>query len=80
MPAGNIFQSTDSGANWNLIASMPTINGSSEYCCATLYELPQHVGALGAGTLVMFWSDETDPCCSQRLVQIWTDNWLPPRQ
>jgi len=126
---GIIFQSTNNGANWNLIGPVPTIGGSSEYCCATLYELPQQVGALGAGTLifaatytvdgtpaievytstnhgvswsyhstpvqrgdsshglwepqfevandgalVMFWSDETDPCCSQKLAQIRTYN------
>ena len=122
---GIIFQSTNNGASWNLIGPVPTISGSSEYCCATLYELPQQVGALAAGTLmfaatytvsgtpaievytstnqgvswsyhstpvqrgdsshglwepdfevandgglVMFWSDETDPCCSQKLAQI----------
>jgi len=124
---GIIFQSTNNGASWNLIGPVPTISGSSEYCCATLYELPQQVGALAAGTLmfaatytvngtpaievysstnqgvswsyhstpvqrgdsshglwepqfevandgglVMFWSDETDPCCSQKLAQIRT--------
>lgn len=126
---GIIFQSTNNGASWNLIGPVPTISGSSEYCCATLYELPQQVGALAAGTLmfaatytvngtpaievytstnqglswsyhstpvqrgdsshglwepefevandgalVMFWSDETDPCCSQKLAQIRTYN------
>ena len=123
---GIIFQSTNNGASWNLLGPVPTISGSSEHCCATLYELPQQVGALAAGTLVfaatytvngttpaievyistnqgaswsyhstpvqrgdsshglwepqfevandgalvMFWSDETDPCCSQKLAQI----------
>jgi hypothetical protein len=124
---GIIFQSTNNGASWNLIGPVSTISGSAEYCCATLYELPQQVGALAAGTLmfaatytvngtpaievytstnqglswtyhstpvqrgdsshglwepefevandgalVMFWSDETDPCCSQKLAQIRT--------
>ncbi|GGA26008.1 RICIN domain-containing protein [Dyella nitratireducens] len=124
---GIIFQSTNNGASWNLIGPVPAISGSSEYCCATLYELPQQVGALAAGTLmfaatytvngtpaievytstnqgvswsyhstpvqrgdsshglwepefevandgglVMFWSDETDSCCSQKLAQIRT--------
>ncbi|SFR94865.1 BNR repeat-like domain-containing protein [Dyella sp. OK004] len=122
---GIIFQSTDNGASWSLLSNVPTITGSSERCCATLYELPQQVGSLAAGTLisaasyfsngtpaievyistnqgaswsyhstpalggdnshglwepefsvandgalVMFWSDETDSCCSQKLVQI----------
>lgn len=123
---GIIFQSTNNGTGWNLIGPVSTISGSTENCCATLYELPQQVGALAAGTLmfaatynigstyvievytstnqglswtyhstpvqggttsttgvwepqfevandgglVMFWSDETDPCCSQKLAQI----------
>ncbi|RDS79441.1 hypothetical protein DWU98_17945 [Dyella monticola] len=128
---GIIFQSTNNGASWNLIGPVPTISGSTEYCCATLYELPQQVGALAAGTLifaatynntttpaievytstnqgvswsyhstpvqggdsshglwepefevandgglVMFWSDETDACCSQKLAQIRTYDGL----
>jgi hypothetical protein len=123
---GVIFQSTDNGASWTLLGAVPTAGGSTERCCAGLYELPQAVGSLAAGTLVfgasyfsgtlpaieiyvstdqgaswsyrstpvvagdanhgglwepefelandgalvMFWSDETDPCCSQKLSQI----------
>ena len=126
---GNIFRSTDGGASFTFLDTVPTISGSSEYCCATLFEMPQAVGSLSAGTLlfaatyfvgasralevyqstdqgqtwnysstpvsggdsshglwepqfsiaddgalVMFWSDETDPCCSQKLAQIRTYN------
>lgn len=122
---GSIFQSNDNGGSWTSLGTVPTIGGSTERCCATLYELPQQVGSLAAGTLifaasylsgstpaievytstdqgatwsyhstpviagdanhgvwepefevandgalVMFWSDETDPCCSQKLAQI----------
>ena len=122
---GIIFQSGDNGASWNLLGPVPTVSGSTERCCATLYELPQQVGSLTPGTLlfaasyfigqipaievytstdqgaswsyhstpvqggdashglwepefevandgalVMFWSDETDACCSQKLAQI----------
>jgi len=122
---GVIFQSTDNGATWTQVSTVPTISGSTERCCATLYEMPQTVGSLSAGTLlsaasyfygstpaievytstdqgatwtyhsmpavggdashgiwepefevandgalVMFWSDETDACCSQKLAQI----------
>lgn len=122
---GNIFQSTDNGNSFSFLGTVPTASGSSERCCGTLYELPQQVGALAAGTLLyaasyfsgstpaieiytstdeghswsynatpviggdnshglwepqfsvandgalaMFWSDETDPCCSQKLAQI----------
>lgn len=124
---GMIFNSTNNGASWNPLGNVPTAAGSSERCCATLYELPQPVGSLSAGTLiyaasylsgatpaievytstdegvswtyhstpvvggdsshglwepefeiaaggalVMFGSDETDACCSQKLIQIRT--------
>lgn len=126
---GVIFNSTNNGASWNLLGNVPTAAGSTERCCATLYELPQPVGSLAAGTLiyaasylsggtpaievytstdegvswayhstpviggdsshglwepefeiaaggalVMFGSDETDACCSQKLIQIRTYN------
>ena len=121
---GRIFESTDDGKSFHLISRPAPRSGSVERCCATLYELPQSVGALRAGTLlysasyfqgkvpaievyasqdeghtwsyhstlvqggsekhglwepqfsiagdgalVAFWSDETDPCCSQKLAQ-----------
>jgi hypothetical protein len=124
---GNIFESSDGGASFTYLDTVPAISGSSEYCCGTLFEMPQQVGSLQPGTLlyaatyfvgslraievytstdegqtwsysstpvsggdsshglwepefsiaddgalVMFWSDETDPCCSQKLAQIRT--------
>ena len=126
---GVLFQSTDNGISWSQLGTVPTVGGSTERCCATLYEMPQTVGSLAAGTLlsaasyfsngvpvleiytstdqghtwiyhgmpvragdnnhglwepqfeiandgalVMFWSDETDACCSQKLAQIRTYN------
>ena len=124
---GNIFLSTDNGASFTFLDTVPTQAGSTERCCATLYEMPRTVGSLQAGTLlfagsyfsgqtpaieiytstdqgrtwnysstpvtggdskhglwepeftiandgalVMFWSDETDACCSQKLAQVRT--------
>lgn len=123
-----IFRSTDDGRTWEFVTDIQPIKGSRVRCCSTLWELPQTVGELQAGTLlysgtfvegetaaiqiytstdegktwkylatpvkrggaphhglwepefiiandgslVMFWSDETDPCCSQKLSQIRT--------
>ena len=128
-----IFQSVDQGVTWTLLSNVSNTGapaGSTEFCCATLYELPQAVGRLAAGTLlsaapytlngrfamqvyastdaghtwtysstvatagayaaggsgnkglyeptftvaedgalVIVYSDETDPCCSQKLTQ-----------
>ena len=121
---GIIFRSLDEGVSFTYVGQVPTPAGSTERCCATLYELPQAVGRLPAGTLlssasyfigtvpaieilastdagatwsysstpvrrgdaqhglwepqfsvandgalVVVWSDETDSCCSQKLVQ-----------
>jgi Ricin-type beta-trefoil lectin domain-like len=126
---GNIFLSTNGGSSFNFLGTVPTQSGSTERCCGTLYEVPQTVGSLQAGTLLyaasyfagstpaievytstdqgnswayssmpveggdsshglwepqfeiaddgalaMFWSDETDSCCSQKLAQIRTYN------
>lgn len=121
-----IFRSTDDGRTWQFVTEMRAIEGSHERCCSTLWEVPQDVGKLKAGTLlfsatfvegesaaiqvyvstdegntwtyhsapvkrggaphhglwepeftiakdgslVIFWSDETDPCCSQKLTQM----------
>ena len=123
---GHIFESDDDGRSFRPIATITPRAGSKERCCATLYELPQAVGSLPAGTLLysasflhdevpsievyassdegkswrfhstvvqrgdhahshglwepqfliakdgalaVLWSDETDPCCSQKLAQ-----------
>lgn len=124
---GNIWQSTDNGSSWTQVATVPVIAGSVLWGGGTLFEMPQAVGNLVAGTLlyantyfvgsqktieiyastdagstwtywgtpinsgnssqglwepefeiasdgalVMFWSDETDSCCSQKLAQMRT--------
>lgn len=49
-----IFESTDRGGSFEQIASIPLArhNGQEGLCCGTLYELPQQVGELDAGTLL----------------------------
>lgn len=128
---GRIFESKDDGRSFTLLADIPVRVGSKLRCCETLFELPQAVGSLHAGTLLyaasyisgtepaievytsidegnhwvyhstpvirgsdtshgglwepqfavtkdgalaMFWSDETYSCCSQKLVQIRTED------
>ena len=126
---GQIFESRDDGRSFTFLGDVPVQPGSKLRCCETLFELPQTVGALHAGTLlyaasytsgtdpaieiytstdegshwkylsmpvigpgekghgglwepqftvakdgalVMFWSDETFLCCSQKLSKIRT--------
>ncbi|MDQ2711392.1 MAG: exo-alpha-sialidase [Acidobacteriota bacterium] len=126
---GQIFESKDDGRSFTFLGDVPVQPGSKLICCETLYELPEAVGSLPAGTLlysgsytsgtvpaievytsadrgnhwtyhstpvlglgekgkgglwepqftvakdgalVMFWSDETYSCCSQKLAKIRT--------
>ncbi len=133
----NIWQSTDNGGSWTQVTTVPVPSGSTELGGAELFEMPQTVGSLTAGTLlyaatyqvgslrkieiydstnagstwtnlgtpvvggsngsgiwepnfeiasdgalVMLYSDETDPCCSQKLSQMRTYNgttWQAPQ-
>ena len=125
----NIWQSPDGGNSWTQVTIVPEIAGSAMIGGSELFEMPQTVGSLAAGTLlyaatyqvgslraieiytstnagstwtylgtpvvggsngsgiwepnfeiasdgglVMVYSDETDPCCSQKLSQIRTYN------
>lgn len=62
---GAIYESTDSGASFRQVGTVsdPEAAGGQGLCCSTLFELPQRVGNLPAGTLL--WSasvgqDETN--------------------
>lgn len=68
-----IFSSSDDGHTWTFLAE-PVSGGEcikdKEVQGDGLWEPDFEVASDGA--LVMFWSDETDPCCSQKLSQIRT--------
>ncbi|WP_328844261.1 sialidase family protein [Streptomyces sp. NBC_00258] len=62
---GAVYESTDSGASFRQVGTVsdPEAAGGQGLCCSTLFELPQRVGNLPAGTLL--WSasvgqDETN--------------------
>jgi len=63
-PAIEIYISSDEGVNWRYLAT-PVKAGDKRH---GLWE-PEFTIAK-EGSLVMFFSDETDPCCSQKLVQM----------
>lgn len=66
IPAIGIFTSHDQGRNWTYRGA-PIVRGADRH---GLWEPEFAIAADGA--LVMFWSDETDPRHSQKLVQIRT--------
>ncbi|WP_026360406.1 sialidase family protein [Amycolatopsis nigrescens] len=47
-----IFESTDEGESFHKISEVRDPEGANGMCCGTLYELPQRVGRLRAGTLL----------------------------
>ncbi len=72
VPSVEIYTSTDQGAHWRYL-STPMKSGDDHH---GLWE-PEFT-ITKAGDLAMFVSDETDPCCSQKLVKMRTHdlvNW-----
>ena len=52
-PVFPIYRSTNNGASWTQISSVTdTVNGWGNRCCAFLYELPQAIGSMSAGTIL----------------------------
>jgi len=49
---GKLFMSKDDGKSFSFLGDAPIQAGSRLRCCETLYELPQAVGSLPAGTLL----------------------------
>lgn len=60
---GKLFLSKDDGKSFEVLGDAPVRDGSRLRCCETLYELPQAIGSLPAGTLLYSatYSEETTP-------------------
>lgn len=74
IPAIELYTSSDEGVTWRYVAT-PMRAGDDHH---GLWE-PEFTVAHD-GTLVMFVSDETDPCCSQKLISMRTRDglhWTP---
>ena len=73
-PAVEIYMSTNAGRTWTYLATPvqggPVSPSSKPLSQRGLWEPEFEVA--GDGSLVLFVSDETDPCCSQKLLRIRT--------
>lgn len=70
IPAIEVYSSTDQGAHWTYLST--PVAGRGEKGTGGLWE-PAFTVARD-GSLVMFWSDETYSCCSQKLSKIRTSD------
>lgn len=73
---GAIYESTDDGATFEQVGTVadPESSGGKGLCCATLYELPQPVGDLPAGTLLWASSAGQDEDDRRMSLRIWTSH------
>ncbi|GAA3311088.1 hypothetical protein GCM10020295_79910 [Streptomyces cinereospinus] len=73
---GAIHESTDSGASFREVGRVadPDSAAGQGLCCATLFELPQRVGALSAGTLLWASSAGQDEPDRRMALRIWRSN------
>ncbi|HET6500186.1 MAG TPA: sialidase family protein [Amycolatopsis sp.] len=71
-PFAPIYESTDEGASFHKIGEVRDPEGVRGECCGTLYELPQRVGALPAGTVLWAASYGQDAGSARRIgIKIW---------
>ncbi|RMI34721.1 sialidase family protein [Streptomyces triticirhizae] len=73
---GAIHESTDNGASFRQVGAVadPDSSGGQGLCCATLYELPQQVGDLRAGTLLWASSAGQDETDRRMALRIWASD------
>jgi hypothetical protein len=68
---GAIYESTDNGTGFTQVGTIadPQASGGKGLCCATLFELPQAIGALPAGTLL--WAASVGASARPMSLRIW---------
>jgi hypothetical protein len=71
---GAIYESTDDGASFAQVGTVadPSAADGKGLCCATLFELPQRVGAMPAGTLL--WAASVGADSRPMALRIWRSN------
>lgn len=70
---GAIFESTDEGASFQRIGSIPATAqaGTEGLCCASIFELPSRVGDMPAGTLLWAGSVGADAADRRMTQRVW---------
>ncbi|MCA0350747.1 MAG: RICIN domain-containing protein [Chloroflexi bacterium] len=75
---GAIYESLDNGQNFAQVGTVadPETAPGRGMCCSTLYELPQQIGAMPAGTLLWANSAGQDLANRRMALRIWKSNDL----
>ncbi|MDT0269657.1 exo-alpha-sialidase [Streptomyces sp. DSM 44915] len=75
---GAIHESIDDGRSFRQVGTVadPDSAGGQGLCCATLYELPQQVGELPAGTLLWASSAGQDEADRRMALRVWASDDL----
>lgn len=71
---GAIYESTNDGGSFAQVGTVedPAASDGKGLCCATLFELPQQVGAMPAGTLL--WAASVGADARPMALRIWKSN------
>ncbi|GAA1617897.1 hypothetical protein GCM10009744_00580 [Kribbella alba] len=71
---GAIYESTNGGVSFAQVGTVadPAASGGKGLCCATLFELPQQVGSMPAGTLL--WAASVGQDARPMSLRIWKSN------
>lgn len=71
---GAIYESADGGATFAQVGTVadPEASDGRGLCCSTLYELPQQIGAMPAGTLL--WAASVRADARPMAIRIWKSN------
>ncbi|MGH8882793.1 MAG: exo-alpha-sialidase, partial [Stackebrandtia sp.] len=75
---GAIYESVDDGGSFAEVGQVadPDASGGQGLCCATLYELPQQVGDMPAGTLLWAASVGADEAGRRMALRVWRSDDL----
>ena len=71
----DVYGSSDGGATFSVISTINDPNFAGGLCCGTLFELPQTVGSLAAGTLVWAGSVGQNVTTNRRMqIEVYTSS------
>ncbi|MDI1463721.1 AbfB domain-containing protein [Catellatospora sp. KI3] len=75
-PVGAISESTDGGATYHRVGTVADPAARAGLCCTTVFELPQQLGSLPAGTLLWAGAVGQDAADRRMALRVWRSSDL----